>query len=83
MKKSIKERIMETAAYIIEHKATVRAAAKVIGVSKSTVHTDMSVRLKYMDNAVYKEVKAILDKNREERHIRGGEKTREKYRNMR
>ncbi len=83
MKKSIKERIMETAAYIIEHKATVRAAAKVMGVSKSTVHTDMSVRLKYMDNAVYKEVKAILDKNREERHIRGGEKTREKYRNMR
>lgn len=83
MKKSIKERIMETAAYIIEHKATVRAAAKVMGVSKSTVHTDMSVRLKYMDSAVYKEVKAILDKNREERHIRGGEKTREKYRNMR
>ena len=83
MKKSIKERIMETAAYIIEHKATVRAAAKVMGVSKSTVHTDMSVRLKYMDNAVYKKVKAILDKNREERHIRGGEKTREKYRNMR
>ena len=83
MKKSIKERIMETAVYIIEHKATVRAAAKVMGVSKSTVHTDMSVRLKYMDNAIYKEVKAILDKNREERHIRGGEKTREKYRNMR
>ena len=83
MKSSIKERIMETAAYILEHRATVRAAAKVMGVSKSTVHTDMSVRLKFVDINTYKAVKAILDKNREERHIRGGEKTREKYRNMR
>ena len=83
MKKSIKERIILTAAYIVENKATVRAAAKVMGVSKSTVHTDMALRLKAVDRATYKEVKAILDKNREERHIRGGEKTREKYRNMR
>ena len=83
MKSSIKERIMETAAYILEHRATIRAAAKVMGVSKSTVHTDMSVRLKFVDINTYKAVKAILDKNREERHIRGGEKTREKYRNMR
>ena len=83
MKASIKERIMETAAYIIEHKATVRAAAKVMGVSKSTVHTDMSLRLAEIDRGSYKAVKAILDKNREERHIRGGEKTREKYRNLR
>ena len=83
MKASIKERIMETAAYIIEHKATVRAAAKVMGVSKSTVHTDMSLRLAEIDRGSYKAVKAILDKNKEERHIRGGEKTRQKYSKMR
>ena len=83
MRRSIKERIIETAEYIIEHKATVRAAASVMGVSKSTVHTDMSVRLPNLNKETYGAVKAILDKNREERHIRGGEKTREKYRNMR
>ena len=83
MRESITERIAETAAYIIENKATVRAAAKVMGVSKSTVHSDMTVRLARIDRATYKEVKAILDKNREERHIRGGEKTKEKYSKMR
>ena len=83
MRRSIVERIKETAAYIVEHNATVRAAAKVMGVSKSTVHTDMAVRLVEIDREKYKIVRAILDKNREERHVRGGEKTREKYRNMR
>ena len=82
MRENIVERVAETAAYIIEHRATVRAAAKVMGVSKSTVHTDMTVRLASVDRGTYREVKAILDKNREERHIRGGEKTKQKYRNM-
>lgn len=83
MKDSIRERIEKTAAYVIRHNATVRAAAKVMGVSKSTVHTDMSVRLAETDRESYKKVKEILDKNREERHVRGGESTRKKYRNMR
>ncbi|MBO7390013.1 MAG: sporulation transcriptional regulator SpoIIID [Clostridia bacterium] len=83
MRGSIRERVRETANYIIEHRATVRAAAKVMGVSKSTVHTDMTVRLARLDASSYKAVKAILDVNREERHIRGGESTRKKYKNMR
>ncbi len=83
MRRSIVERVRETATYIIEHKSTVRAAAKVMGVSKSTVHTDMTVRLAALDDKSYKLVKAILEINREERHIRGGESTRKKYRNMR
>lgn len=83
MKQSIKERVKQTAAYIIQNGATVRQAAQVMGVSKSTVFTDVTVRLFCLDKALYKEVKRILDKNREERHIRGGERTRQKYRNMR
>ena len=83
MRESIVERVRETAAYIIERGATVRKAAQAMGVSKSTVHTDMTVRLKMLDISAYRSVKAILDKNREERHIRGGESTREKYCKMR
>ena len=83
MRQSIIERVRETAAYIIEKGATVRSAAKVMGVSKSTVHSDMTVRLQFVDPSAYRSVKAILDRNREERHIRGGESTREKYSKMR
>ncbi len=83
MREDIKERVLKTAAYIIEKQTTVRQAAKVIGVSKSTVFTDMTVRLPSFDGNTYREVKAILDKNKEERHIRGGEKTRQKYSKMR
>ena len=83
MRESIKERVIEIASYIIEHEATVRAAASVYDVSKSTVHSDMTVRLPTLDAGRYKAVKKILDKNREERHVRGGESTRQKYRNMR
>ncbi len=83
MREDIKERVLKTAAYIIEKQTTVRQAAKVIGVSKSTVFTDMTARLPSLDGGTYKEVKAILDKNKEERHIRGGEKTRQKYSKMR
>jgi len=83
MRENIKERVLETAEYIIEKQATVRSAAQAIGVSKSTVHSDMTVRLPHLDGGAYKMVKAILDKNREERHLRGGEKTRQKYSKMR
>ena len=66
--------------YIIEHKATVRACAKQFGISKSTVHKDVSERLKKVNPHLYGQVKQILDINKQERHIRGGMAPREKYR---
>ena len=83
MRESIRERVIEIAAYIIGHEATVRAAATVFDVSKSTVHSDVTTRLKAIDRRSYLSVKAILDKNKEERHIRGGESTKKKYGKMR
>lgn len=65
--------------YIIENKATVRQTAKIFGISKSTVHKDVSERLKTVKPSLYKEVKTILDINKQERHIRGGEATKRKY----
>ena len=73
------ERAVLLGNYIKETGATVRAAAKKYGLSKSTVHKDVSHRLKTINPALYLEVKAVLDKNREERHIRGGNATRLKY----
>lgn len=70
---------MAIAAYIIEEGATVRQAAKKFGVSKSTVHKDVSERLEYINRAQAKEVRKILDVNKAERHIRGGLATKEKY----
>lgn len=68
--------------YIIDTGATVRAAAKVFKISKSTVHKDVTVRLKFEDPALYMRVKDVLDKNKKERHIRGGQATKEKYLSM-
>ncbi len=65
--------------YIVETGGTVRAAAKVFKVSKSTVHKDVTERLKRSQPALYKQVKAVLEKNKQERHIRGGMATRKKY----
>ncbi len=65
--------------YIIETGATVRAAAKVFNISKSTVHKDVTERLCYDDPQLYREVKRVLEKNKQERHIRGGMATRRKY----
>ena len=72
MKDYIEERAVEIANYIIQERATVRQTAKKFGVSKSTVHKDVSYRLKVINPSLYTEVKAVLDKNRDERHIRGG-----------
>ena len=83
MRENIVKRVTEIAAYIIEHEATVRAAAAVFDVSKSTVHTDMTVRLPMVDAESYKEVKRILGVNLEERHLRGGESTKRKYKGLR
>ena len=79
MKNSIEERAIELAEYIIESRATVRAAAKKFGISKSTVHKDISERLKAADRNLYLKVKEILEFNKSERHLRGGEATRRQY----
>lgn len=71
---------MELARYMVEHRTTVRAAAAKFGVSKSTVHKDISDRLQHYDRALYSEVKVLLEQNKAERHLRGGEATRKKYR---
>ncbi len=74
-----KERCEIFGEYVIENKVTVRAAASHFGISKSTVHKDLTWRLKKINPALYEDVKAVLDKNKSERHLRGGEATRKKY----
>lgn len=75
----IGERACQLAVYMIENRATVRAAAKKFGISKSTVHKDLSQRLPQYNQALYEQVKVILDINKAQRHIRGGLATRKKY----
>ena len=75
----IGERASQLAVYMIENRATVRAAAKKFGISKSTVHKDLSQRLPQYNQALYEQVKVILDTNKAQRHIRGGLATRKKY----
>lgn len=76
---SIEERAIKLAHYIIESKDTVRGAAKKFGISKSTVHKDVSERLRKINPGLAKEVRKILDENKAERHIRGGMATKLKY----
>ncbi len=75
----IEERTINIGHYIIDKKATVRAAAKHFGVSKSTVHKDVTERLKRINPALARDVRIILDENKSERHLRGGMATRKKY----
>ena len=82
MRTDIEERACDLALYIIEHQATVRSAAKQFGISKSTVHKDLSQRLPAFNRALYLQVKEVLDLNKAERHIRGGIATRRKYKGM-
>ncbi|MCD7806297.1 MAG: sporulation transcriptional regulator SpoIIID [Lachnospiraceae bacterium] len=79
MKDYIAERATGIAVYIIENNATVRQAAKVFGVSKSTVHQDVVHRLELVNPGLAREARKVLDLNKSERHIRGGLATREKY----
>lgn len=79
MKREIYIRVTEAAEYIRATGATVRVCAKRFGVSKTTIHKDMRERLKEISPALYEEVARVLAKNKAERHIRGGEATREKY----
>lgn len=76
---SIEERCLILARYLIDNNATVRAVARKFGISKSTVHKDVTQILKNIDFTLYSEVKKILETNKRERHIRGGEATRIKY----
>ena len=80
LKGNIEERACRLALYIIENKATVRGAAQKFGISKSTVHKDLSERLPAFNRSLYLQVKGVLDENKAERHIRGGIATRKKYR---
>lgn len=79
MANTIEERACELAVYIIENKATVRSAAKHFGISKSTVHKDLSQRLPQYNKRLYAQVREILEQNKAQRHIRGGAATRKKY----
>ena len=82
LKFSVEERACELAEYIIEHRATVRAAAKRFGINKSTVHKDVTERLREIDRSLYLKVREILIENKSERHIRGGMATKQKYENL-
>ncbi len=75
----MKERCVELGEYVIETGSTVRAAASHFNISKSTVHKDLTYRLRYTNPILYKQVKNVLQTNKSERHIRGGEATRKKY----
>ena len=77
---TIEQRACDLAVYIIETGATVRTAAKHFGISKSTVHKDLSQRLPQCNKGLYRQVRSVLDQNKAQRHIRGGLATREKYR---
>ena len=79
MKDYIEKRVVVLAYYIIENNTTVRAAAKNFGFSKSSVHKDVTTRLLDIDPLLARDVKAVLDKNKAERHIRGGQATKLKY----
>ena len=80
MKENLERRACDLAVYVIENRATVRAAAKKFGISKSTVHKDLSERLIHCNRALYTQVQQVLQTNKAERHIRGGMATRNKYR---
>ena len=79
LKSYIEERALEIARYIIDNNATVRQAAKKFGISKSTVHKDITDRLLQVNPSLATEARRVLDVNKSERHIRGGLATREKY----
>ena len=82
MRTNIEERAVTLARYIVENRATVRAAAAKFGVSKSTVHKDLSDRLRRINETLYDEVKEVLELNKAERHIRGGMATKRKYKKL-
>lgn len=83
MRDHIRRRVVEISQYIVTTRATVRQAAGIFGVSKSTVHKDVTERLPRVNKDLARQVKRVLEQNKAERHIRGGEATRRKYQNHR
>ena len=79
MRDDIDARACDLAVYILEHRATVRSAARHFGISKSTVHKDVTERLRRVNPGLHRQVRALLQENKAQRHIRGGEATRQKY----
>lgn len=79
---SYKERCVILATYLIENRATVRAVARQFNVSKSTVHKDVTQVLRRIDPSLYEQVQTILEKNKDERHLRGGQATKKKYQTL-
>lgn len=73
------ERCTLLGTYLVENNMTVRGVAQKFGISKSTVHKDVTVTLRKVNKALYRQVKQVLDKNKQERHLRGGEATKKKY----
>ena len=82
MKNYIEQRVLEIANYCLNNNATVRESAKRFGISKSTVHKDITERLPELNHELYEEVKKVLETNTAERHLRGGEATKQKYAHM-
>lgn len=82
MKGNMEERAERLALYILENRATVRSAAQKFGISKSSVHKDLSERLPTFNRTLYLQVKEVLEQNKAERHIRGGIATRKKYKGV-
>ena len=82
MRENIEKRACDLAVYIIENQATVRAAAKQFGISTSTVHKDLTERLEVYNRPLYLQVKEVLNRNKAERHLRGGIATRRKYKGV-
>ena len=83
MRDDLERRARELAVHLIERRTTIRDAAKHFSVSKSTVHKDLSERLKEIDRSLYVQVKEILEQNKAERHLRGGDATKRKYQKQR
>lgn len=81
MQEFMERRACDLASYLIENRTTIRAAARQFGISKSTVHKDLTERLERCNHGLYLQVKEILEVNKAERHIRGGIATRNKYKN--
>jgi len=82
MQETIEQRACDLAVYMIETGATVRAAASHFGISKSTVHKDISTRLPRCNRKLYEQVRLVLERNKQERHLRGGLATRKKYKGI-
>ena len=82
MSDTMEKRAYDLAVYVIENQATVRAAAQKFGISKSTVHKDLTQRLPKLNPRLYCQVRQVLDENKKERHIRGGLATRRKYKGI-